>query len=211
MFVNAIDQAAKFTRPIHFILRNYGSDHVQRGAGTLFFVNPDGWALTCRHITDLILAENQVLAKLNAFDADMAAGRGKKKERQLRRELEQKHGYNPSVTVEIHTQFVNCFEGQAQITVTPHPEHDLALIRFYGPTKNCCATSSRFSQRIRRGLSKANPFAGWVIPFQNLRITRTMLQPAAPVGRAHPQELRVSYRWNGYLSPSWPRRVSLWV
>lgn len=81
MFVNAIEQAGKFTRPIHFLSRNYGSEHIQRGAGTLFFVNSDGWALTCRHITDLILAQSTILAKLDAFDADMASGKGHRKEK----------------------------------------------------------------------------------------------------------------------------------
>ena len=50
MFVDAIEKAAAFTRAIHMISRNYGSDGIQPHAATLFFVNAEGWALTCAHV-----------------------------------------------------------------------------------------------------------------------------------------------------------------
>ncbi len=43
MFVEAIDRAVGFTRPIHFITRYYDSQEVYPGAATLFIVNADGW------------------------------------------------------------------------------------------------------------------------------------------------------------------------
>lgn len=50
MFVNAIQKVSGFTRAIHSISRNFGSTKIERGAATLFFVNQDGWALTCKHV-----------------------------------------------------------------------------------------------------------------------------------------------------------------
>ena len=41
MFVDAIEEIKKFTRPVHTIMRHYSNDFVQPGAATLFFVNED--------------------------------------------------------------------------------------------------------------------------------------------------------------------------
>ena len=54
MFVNAIEEVGKFTRPIHTLTRNYNDKQVLPGAATLFFVNELGVAITCKHVMDLI-------------------------------------------------------------------------------------------------------------------------------------------------------------
>ena len=54
MFVKAIEEVAKFTRPIHIISRRYKETNVTPGAATLFFVNDNGYAITCKHVIDLI-------------------------------------------------------------------------------------------------------------------------------------------------------------
>jgi len=50
LFVEVTEVAGKFTRPIHFVMRHYGSSELARGAATLFLVNTDGWAPTCGHV-----------------------------------------------------------------------------------------------------------------------------------------------------------------
>jgi hypothetical protein len=58
MFVNAIAAASGFTRPIHTITRLWRETTVVPGAATLFFVNADGWALTCKHVaSQLVVSE----------------------------------------------------------------------------------------------------------------------------------------------------------
>ena len=54
MFINANEEVGKYTRPIHTISRNYGDNIVNPGAATLFFVNEDSVAITCKHVVDLI-------------------------------------------------------------------------------------------------------------------------------------------------------------
>ena len=54
MFVEAIEEVAKFTRAIHTISRNYNDNIISPGAATLFFVNENGVAVTCRHVMELI-------------------------------------------------------------------------------------------------------------------------------------------------------------
>jgi len=70
MFETSIETVASFTRPIHVITRNFGSNLVLPGAGTLFFVNNDGWALTCGHIADELLGSEQLLQRYNAYRSE---------------------------------------------------------------------------------------------------------------------------------------------
>lgn len=54
MFSNAISEIAKFTRPILFVER-LNSDKLIPGSATLFFINEDGYALTCKHVVANII------------------------------------------------------------------------------------------------------------------------------------------------------------
>src|ERR1019366_5714116 len=70
MFVNAIEEVAQFTRPIHTITRNYGETLVSPGAATLFFVNENGCAITCRHVVDLIGNRQAINDKYKKFQLE---------------------------------------------------------------------------------------------------------------------------------------------
>ena len=52
MFVKAIEIASEYTRPIHSILRNYGSDEIEPGCATMILINDEGYAITCKHVID---------------------------------------------------------------------------------------------------------------------------------------------------------------
>lgn len=54
MFINAIEEVGRFTRPIHTITRIPGEHIVNPGAATLFFVNEDSVAITCKHVIEVI-------------------------------------------------------------------------------------------------------------------------------------------------------------
>ncbi len=138
MFVQAIATASTFTRPIHIITRYYRSTEIHPGAATLFFLNPDGWALTCKHVGQQLIAADQLAVKLNAFEADIAIQRGKKKEKQIIRELEAKHQFSSKTLVEIHNMFVNCIEGPLNVEIKFHQTLDIALLHFTGFTKLSC-------------------------------------------------------------------------
>lgn len=138
MFVTAIETAVKFTRPIHSITRNYGSTLVTPGAVTLFFVNADGWALTCGHVADQIVAADAIGTKFQSFKREFAARQGEKKHTQLLRELERKYGYSKHVTVELLNMFMNCIEGELNCQIIRSKKSDVALLRFSGFTRLLC-------------------------------------------------------------------------
>lgn len=138
MFVNAIEIATKFTRPIHTIERNYGSNVVHRGAATLFFVNSDGWALTCRHVANIFSISEKLMGKYKEFQEEIARRKGEKKTaKQLRKELERKYEYNKKTVVELRPRFFNCIKGDLKLSAVLHKSIDIALLKFESEELMC--------------------------------------------------------------------------
>lgn len=146
MFVTAIERAAQFTRPIHSITRCWGSTSVIPGAATLFFVNSDGWALTCAHVARQLAIADELLAKFNQFKGERATFPTGKKSRQLLRALEQKYGYSIGTPVEMYNNFVNCVEGSLAIEGQTHTSLDVALLHFKNFTRLLCTTFPIFAR-----------------------------------------------------------------
>lgn len=130
MFTEAIEAAAGYTRPIQTISRVWGSTTVLPGTATLFFVNADGWALTCKHVANQLLIADQLLSKFNQFKMERALLPPGKNGRRSLRALELKYGYSNGEAVEIHCKFVDCVDGPLQLTVRLHSSLDVALIKF---------------------------------------------------------------------------------
>lgn len=140
MFTQAIEVAAKFTRSIHFISRYYGSTSIEPVTATLFFVNADGWALTCGHVVDLLKLGDVLTKKAEAFKKELSALRGTQKEKKLLKELEKEHGYSKKTLFELRHLFWNCAQGNLTVKAIKHKEVDAALIRFQDYTKLLCDT-----------------------------------------------------------------------
>src|SRR5438270_41916 len=136
MFVEAIDRALKFTRPIHTILRYWDTTDVEPGASTLFFVNNDGWALTCRHVADLLFTD--VGNRLAAFRNDCAALKKDKRTRTATNQLAEKHGFKRGAVMELRNKLMNCVEGPLDLEARLHPTYDVALLKFKNYTKLLC-------------------------------------------------------------------------
>lgn len=137
MFVNAIEKVASFTRPIHSIARNYKSTTIQPGAATLFLINADGWALTCKHVANQLAAVNNLAQRRDEFTKKLAEISGSKTKR-IKRELEKKYGFSQKTIYELHNRFVNCVEGVKKIEIKAHENMDVALIHFKGFSRLLC-------------------------------------------------------------------------
>ncbi len=138
MFTNAIAIAAQFTRPVHSISRNYGSTIIQPGAATLFFVNSDGWALTCGHVANQLTVADAIAQKATAFQTELSSFRGKQKERKIERQLEKKYGYTKDITFELLNLFINCVEGNLRFKIIKHNKYDVALVKFEDYSRLLC-------------------------------------------------------------------------
>lgn len=129
MFVTAIETVARYVRPIHTITRNYGSTTVHPVSASLFFVNEDGWALTCKHVTELVANADKVNRRYREFLSE-AHDLIVRKRKSAVKDLEKKYGYSERITVEIRNNFVNCTDGKLDVKIIPHEKLDLALIKF---------------------------------------------------------------------------------
>jgi len=131
MFVNAIDEVAKFTRPIHTITRFYGETIVNPGTSTLFFVNELGCAITCRHVMDFLGTREAINKQYSDFKAEKdTIGKNNKYNKRLK-ELEEKYKYKNEVIIQMKEQFVACTNEPAlRYRWINHPTYDLSIIIF---------------------------------------------------------------------------------
>ena len=146
MFVAAIAKATGFTRGIHTIVRFHGSKAVVPSAATLFFVNGDGWALTCKHVAEQVIAAETLLPRYRDFQTQRSALKGVKRERQLLRELERRFGFVDGVALEAYNNFIDRIEGPLKADVKLHPDLDIALLHFSGYTKLSSSTFPIFAK-----------------------------------------------------------------
>ena len=155
MFVDAIERAAGFTRAIHSIARLWGAKNVIPGSSTLFFINRDGWALTCAHVAKQFLDGQQITDRFAEFKrerASLSAG----KNRHAANMLEKKFGYKPGQPLEIHTRLISCIEGPLNLDIKFHPNLDVALLKFNGFTRLLCdsfPTFARDGDSLKQGKS----------------------------------------------------------
>ena len=132
MFVNAIDIVGGFTRPIFTIGRRYASAQVDPGSATLFFINEDGWALTCKHVAQMIIDAGNIEKKYSEFrQKKMEIPQGYNFDDQLKA-LEELYKYNDQTLGQLKVNFVDCVDKIQSFQCKIHPTIDMALIRFEG-------------------------------------------------------------------------------
>src|SRR5688572_26467386 len=134
MFESAIENALKFTRPLHIITRTY-SGLVSPGTSTFFFVNDEGVAITCKHVAAMIPAADNINKTYLKFKAERdKLSKDNKYHRHLEG-LEVKYKYKKETTVQLKNNFLNCFDKIDQIVCHSHPTLDLAIVEFKGFSK----------------------------------------------------------------------------
>ncbi len=127
-YAKAIKHVNGFVRPIRFISRNFGTDEIIPGAGTLFFVNGEGVAITCKHITDLLKQVDPIQQKYQHF----LQQKHTLNDTQSIQTLAQNMGYDAYTTAELLFTFVDCFDQIHGFQIIEHPTYDLAIIKFQG-------------------------------------------------------------------------------
>jgi hypothetical protein len=159
MFVKAIDEIQNFTRPVHMILRYYGNDYVTPGTGTLFFVNDEGVAITCKHIADNIIHAdriNQQYAEIRKEKSSFGNKVDGKYKKQVEA-LEAKYGLNKQETViQMKCTIMNAFDKITSIDCVTHPTLDLAILKFHGFSSKRYSGHARFlknPEAVKQGKS----------------------------------------------------------
>ncbi|WP_304236281.1 serine protease [Jiulongibacter sediminis] len=145
MFVEAIEKAKQFTRPIHTISRLFRSKEILPGAATLFFVNEEGYALTCKHVVNLLLQAEQINKRFSLIKSEKHASEA---------EIERKYKINGTQPLQLKNTFVDCVDKLQSFTTHVHPKYDLAIIKFNGFEKlmvNEFAVFKKDANEIKQG------------------------------------------------------------
>ena len=157
MFADAIEKTSKFTRSIHFISRRFDSTEVIPGTATLFFVNDEGVAITCRHVTKELGKCKRINEMYQQYKDELALiPKGETRDAQVEA-ITSKFGYTPSVTAQLRTLFYNCVDtttDSISFSTINHPEADLAIIKIDNATANLYqghAVFAKNSGHLRRG------------------------------------------------------------
>ncbi len=157
MFANAIEKVSLFTRPVNTIMRNYGSNNIIPGSATLFFINEDGYALTCRHVLDLLISSDRVNKQYQQFLQEKNTLPLTAPDNTIAlRNLEEKYKYYFGTTIQLKVNFIDCVDQITGFTWFTHPTLDLAIIKFNGFTKKMYpepATFLKNTESIRPGSS----------------------------------------------------------
>lgn len=127
MFENGIEEIQKFTHPLKTIIRYYGSNEVIPGCATMFYVNDQGDALTCKHVAQSLqqaqthpnyLAFKRAIGAVQAPDSDQLSA------------LEAQHNLSKETVIQLRN-FLHGIQGtNLQINCLHHPDLDLSIIKF---------------------------------------------------------------------------------
>lgn len=140
MFVDAIEEVSRFTSPIHTIDRFLNSTQVRPGAATMFFVNNEGVAVTCKHVASLIPFSDEVGRRYHQFRAQRAQLAPGGAEEQA---LIKNFGFDQNPICQLLVRF-NCAEGFDGVEVVMHPKYDLAIVRLVNPRNLTYQSYARF-------------------------------------------------------------------
>ena len=130
MFEHSIETVADFTRPVNSIIRTYGGKQIIPGSATLFFVNDEGYAITCKHVVDMLSSADNINNNYAAFKKERDSLPKDGKYKMALKGLEMKYKYAADSLVQIKNTFVDCVDTMSGYTCHMHPTHDLAIIKF---------------------------------------------------------------------------------
>lgn len=154
MFINAIERVARFTRPLHSIIRLYGSKQLIPGSATMFFVNEAGYAVSCKHVVDMLMAADGINNRYRDFRKQKNALAEREDSHESMKSLEASFKYNPETIIQLKNNFVDCVAGLESFDCWLHPVHDLAIIKFNGFKNICyqdCARFLRNPDQVKQG------------------------------------------------------------
>lgn len=157
MFADAIEKNRKFTRSIHTISRRYGSTEVVPGTGTLFFVNDDGVAITCKHVVETLSKCKPINDLYQQFKNEISLVPSDENYDSQVKTIVAKYGYTPNITAELRSTFYDCVQtsgASISYTVIKHKEYDLAIIKFDNMTSKLYqghAVLAKDSKNLRQG------------------------------------------------------------
>ena len=130
MYSNAIEKCKNFTRPIHSIIRSFGDNKIIPGSATLFFVNNEGYSITCKHVIELLVKSQEINKQYQDFKNQLNKIPRDGKFKKNLKGLQIKFKYMKGTTIQIKNSFLDCVDKMSGFTWHLHPKYDLAILKF---------------------------------------------------------------------------------
>lgn len=130
MFADAILKVSDYTKPILFISKGYKSFTIIPGTATMFFVNDNGVAVTCKHVAEAIINADMINKKYYEFKNNRNAIEKMSNKKERLKALEKQYDYREGVIVNQKCNFVDSIAPINTFTVHFHDKLDLAIIEF---------------------------------------------------------------------------------
>lgn len=157
MFADAIEKNQKFTRSVHFISRLFGNTEVVPGTATLFFINDEGVAITCKHVAEELTKRSQINSLYQKYKDELKLVSADKKHDEQVDAITANYGYRSNITAELKTLFYDCVEtttDSISYSIINHNDYDLSIIKITNALKNLYQSHAVFakdSATLRRG------------------------------------------------------------
>jgi hypothetical protein len=110
MFEDSIEAVANFTRPVNSIVRTYGGKQIIPGSATLFFVNNEGYAITCKHVVEMLSSSDKINNNYAAFKKERDSLPKDGKYKMGLKGLEMKYKYTADSIIQIKSTFLDCID-----------------------------------------------------------------------------------------------------
>ena len=112
----------------------------------MFFVNDDGWAVTCKHVAAEIIHADKLNKKYIAFKTDAANIPQSKSHKTQFNKLELAYGFKSGTRVQMKVQFPGSISNIKAFDLNLDPDHDVALIHFRGFDKTLYSGHAVFAK-----------------------------------------------------------------
>jgi hypothetical protein len=155
MFSKAIEEAAGYTRPYAYDHPDLPWKQGHSRFSTLFFVNEEGYAVTCKHVADTIAPSDNMNKQFQQFKKERESIPKGGKAKQALTGLELKYKYKPESIVQIKNNFLDCVDKPSGFTMHTHPEYDLAIVKFNDFSRILYTGYAKFlkdSSKARQGI-----------------------------------------------------------
>lgn len=128
MYKKSIKNNSKYLVPFVEGIKYYGSNEIEHALGTMIILNDDGDILTCKHIAQEFIINDQLAASYPKLLNDLKNCKNDKE----KEELEKKYNITKSTAVLTNINLPFKIDRDINIEIKLHSYLDLAIIRFKG-------------------------------------------------------------------------------
>ncbi len=128
MYKISIKDNTQYLIPFIEGIKYYGSNDLEQGGGTMMILNDKGDVLTCAHIANEFIVNDNLAKSYSQFIQDIKLSKNKEQ----RRQIEKKYGIKKDTPVLTHIDLPLDIQEELTFDITFHEYLDLALIRFKG-------------------------------------------------------------------------------